>query len=357
MGRMLRIAASAVLLLTMVLGVVWGGAQSAHAGTDPDGTSRETAIAPGTTGEVSDYEVTVLDVTPFADDLIAAENQFNDPAGDGFQFYLVRVEVTYTGNESGNPGFDLSFQAVGAGNTGYTTFEDSCGVTPDDEYTAGELFEGGTVEYNVCWRVAEDDVESLVMYVEELFSFDAEPVWFSLGNDPVVTDPGDAGDATPAGDAGGGDDELSDAGAGRDNPVPVGEVAAIGDYQLSVVSVTPLADDLIAAENQFNDSPGAGNQFFIARVAVTYTGTETGNPGFDLNVQAVGDRNVGYTTFEDSCGVTPDDEYSAGELFPGGTVEYNVCWRINSDDAGSLMLYVEELFSFDGERVWFSLEG
>ena len=356
MGLMMRFVLSATLLLALVWGLLPGSVPLTEAGSDEDGAARETAITLGETGEVSDYEITVLDVTPFADDLIAAENRFNDEAGDGFQFYLVRVEVTYNGDDTGNPGFELSFRSVGAGNTGYSTYEDSCGVTPDDEYSAGELFEGGTVEYNVCWRVAGNDADTLVMYVEELFSFDGDPVWFSLGNDPADSGRGRTGNGTPASGSDDDDLALSDAGEDRDDPVPVGETAAVGDYLLSVVSVTPLADDLIAAENQFNDLPGRGNQFFIARIAVTYVGNETGNPGFDLNVQAVGDRNVGYTTFEDSCGVTPDDEFSAGELFPDGTVEYNVCWRIDSDDADSLLLYVEELFSFDDERVWFALD-
>jgi hypothetical protein len=146
-------------------------------------------------------------------------------------------------------------------------------------------------------------------------------------------------------------------GESRDEPIELGETGEIGDYEVAVVDVTPDADDIVAAENQFNEEPAEGTQFYLVRVAVTYTGSETGNPGFDLNFQAVGAGNVGYTTFEDTCGVTPDDEYSAGELFPDGAAEYNVCWQIDSEDADSLQMYVEPLFSFgDDERVWFSLD-
>ena len=43
-----------------------------------------------------------------------------------------------------------------------------------------ELFEGGSAEFNVCWAINSEDEDSLVMYVEPLFDFDADPVWFSL---------------------------------------------------------------------------------------------------------------------------------------------------------------------------------
>ena len=56
--------------------------------------------------------------------------------------------------------------------------------------------------------------------------------------------------------------------------------------------------------------------------------------------------------------MTPDDASDVGELFDGGSVEYNVCWQIDSEDADSLEMYVEPLFSFDDDdRIWFSLGG
>lgn len=141
----------------------------------------------------------------------------------------------------------------------------------------------------------------------------------------------------------------------RESPLRVGEIGVVGNYEITVLSVIPNADDLVAAENQFNDQPGAGEQFFIARVSVTYTGSETGNPAFDLNFQSVGDQSSSYSTFDNGCGVVPEDQFNATELFEGGSAEFNVCWAIDSGDADSLELYVEPLIDFDSERVWFSL--
>ncbi len=143
----------------------------------------------------------------------------------------------------------------------------------------------------------------------------------------------------------------------RDAPLGVGETGVVGDYEITVLSVIPNADDVVAAENQFNDLPGAGEQFFIARVSVTYTGSETGNPAFDLDFQSVGDSSTSYTTYTNSCGVIPDDPLlTVAELFEGGAAEFNVCWAIDSGDADSLEMYVEPLFDFDSDRVWFSLD-
>lgn len=142
----------------------------------------------------------------------------------------------------------------------------------------------------------------------------------------------------------------------RDSPLRIGETGVVGDYEITVLSVQPNATDLVAAENEFNDPPAAGDQFFIARLSVTYRGSGTGNPSFDLNYQSVGESSTSYTTFTNSCGVVPDDpSLTVTDLFAGGTAEFNVCWAIDSDDANSVEMYVQSLFDFNSDPVWFSL--
>lgn len=339
------------------------------------GESRTSPLGIGRIGRVGDYEVSVTSVTPNANDLIAAENQFNEPPAEGNQFFLAQVAVTYVGSETGTPWVDLNFQAVGESNSSYTTYNDPCGVIPNPGYDVSELFEGGSAEFNVCWQIDSDDADSLVMYVKPAFSFDAEPVWFSLGNpieETVASEEGSAEpDATeakpivreveeeepseaPARDGRASSEPESE--NSRDNPVPIGEEERVGDYEVMVLSVTPNADDIVAAENQFNEPPAPGNQFFLVQVAVTYLGTETGTPWVDLDFQAVGDSNASYTTYNDTCGVIPSPGYEVAELFEGGSAEFNVCWQIDSEDADSLVMYVEPSLALDEEPVWFSLE-
>ncbi len=153
--------------------------------------------------------------------------------------------------------------------------------------------------------------------------------------------------------------EASDAASGptgtRDNPIPLGDSATSGDYTITVIDVVPDAADLVLAANQFNEPPAAGTQFSLVGVEVTYSGTTTGQPSFDLNFQAVGERAVVYSPFDASCGVVPADQFQANELFPGGTTQFNVCWAIDSADAESLVMFVEPLFAFDVQPVFFAL--
>lgn len=349
-----------------------------------NGESREAAIGLGRVGQIGDYDLTMISVTPDATDLVLSENQFNEPPGEGRQFFIARIAVTYTGSESGVPSAELNFQAVGDSNVGYATYSDTCGVIPDDSYRVTDLFEGGSAEFNICWSVSSEDADSLVMYVESFLDFDSDPVWYSLGNTVAQTEasesldedaaetstglkedaPEDVEASTPDSDASGSTEPSDETptssagaeGADRDSPVALGDTASVGDYDLTVISVTPDATDVVMEENQFNEPRAEGKQFFLARIAVTYNGSESGVPAAELNFQAVGDLEAGYATYTDTCGVIPDDAYLVTDLFEGGTAEFNVCWAIDSEDEDSLVMYVESFLDFDGEPVWFSLE-
>ena len=143
-------------------------------------------------------------------------------------------------------------------------------------------------------------------------------------------------------------------GSTRANPVPFGATFPLGNgWSLKIESITPDATAIVLAENQFNDSPAAGNQFFIA--TVTVTNVSSSDTRFrDADLRSVGPANVPYITYTHSCGVIPNSFLFAGsEAFPGGTITRNVCWEVPANDAGSLQLFYEPLIS--GPRVFFSL--
>ncbi len=143
----------------------------------------------------------------------------------------------------------------------------------------------------------------------------------------------------------------------RESPLPLGDTAELADYAVTVASVDFDAEDIVLGENSSNDPALDGNVFVLVTVSVTYIGNETGDPGWDLNFKTVGDQNRGYTQSDMDCGVVPNNEFDAGELFPTGEAEYNLCWQVTEDEAPSLVMYLEETFSFDDEsRVYFSLD-
>lgn len=51
----------------------------------------------------------------------------------------------------------------------------------------------------------------------------------------------------------------------------------------------------------------------------------------------------------------PLDLELSNEVFAGGTIKGNVCFPVKAEDAASLLIYVEPLFSIDDSRTWFSL--
>ena len=308
--------------------------------TTTSGSSLDSPIQLGAVVQVGSWRLRVSAITPDGTDEVMEENQFNDPPPEGNQFFIASLEATYTGTESSTFRIDMRLKSVGDSNVAYDAY---CGVIPDDINDSGETFPGGTITGNVCWSIQSTDAASLVMIVEESFSFfDDTRAFLSL--DPT---------ATPI-------NETTSLKEGRESgfesAVAIGESATVGGWELKVVAITPDGMDEVMEENQFNDPPPEGNQFFIASLEATYTGTESSTFWRDMRLKSVGDSNVAYEGVDAYCGVIPDDIDDSGETFPGGTITGNVCWSIQSTDAASLVMIVEELFNFDDDaRAFFAL--
>ena len=143
----------------------------------------------------------------------------------------------------------------------------------------------------------------------------------------------------------------------RNEPLPVGSVAQVGDWVIRVSSVTADGTDDVMAHNEFNDPPGTGEQFFVAALDATYVGTEPSTFWFDVGLAVVGPSNVAYDSFDAWCGSVPDDITSAGETFQGGTISGSACWKIDATDADDLVLIAEPLLLFGDEgRAFLSLD-
>lgn len=149
---------------------------------------------------------------------------------------------------------------------------------------------------------------------------------------PPTTNPvGDAIPGAPAGITG-----------TRSNPVPAGEIAAIGEgWRIQVLSVTDDATPLVLGENQFNDPPPQGKRFTFISVAVGYFGFEDPASGYDLTLSAVGASNRELDT---DCGVIPSELNQYDDIFSGGVVTGNLCFVTEPADAEGLQLYAENYF-------------
>jgi len=242
-------------------------------------------------------------------------------------------------------------------------------------YNVTDQFPGGAVEFNICWQIESDDADSLVMYVESFLTFDAPPTWFSLGNPidepvdesqpastPIVTAPDPVSEPSPTPtaipeQASSSNDSVEIAqNSTRGNPVAVGQAARVGDYEITVVSAVPNANDVIGNQSLYLEPLAPGHQYYLVTLSTTYVGVATGNPSFELDYQAVGASNSSYSGLTNSCGALTNDFLSLTEQFPGGTSEYAVCWQVESTDADSLVMYVDSFLDFNGQSVWFSLQ-
>ena len=303
-------------------------------------SSLTSPIEVGAVVQVGSWRLRVSGVTPDATGQVMAENEFNEPPGEGNQFFIASVEATYTGTDSSTFWLDMTLKAVGEASVAYEPFDATCGVIPDDLNDTGETFPGGTVTGNVCWNIESSDATSLVMVAEESFSFEETRAFLSL--DPAA----EPVDETTV---------VEGIGADLGPTVAAGESATVGAWEITVVGVTPDATDQVLADNQFNGPPPEGSQYFIAELEATYVGSDSSTFWIDMSVGAVGESRVVYEPFGASCGLVPNDINDAGETFPGGTITGNVCWTIRSSDAPTLVMIAEESFAFEETRVFFAL--
>lgn len=141
------------------------------AGPQPGAVSSEgraNKVALGTATDVGDgWTLTVTGAARDITDAVAAENEFNDPAPEGFRFVGVDVTMAFNGDGSAAP-FEVTTNVVDDGNIQRASF---CGVFPNelDEFT--DLFSGGSASGTLCYVVPADQIPNMVIYTS---SFDAD---------------------------------------------------------------------------------------------------------------------------------------------------------------------------------------
>lgn len=153
-------------------------------------------------------------------------------------------------------------------------------------------------------------------------SLDATP---TVVEDDAAVAEGDAASAVPEEPARPSEEAASEREAvegTRTNPYTVGETVSNDEWTVTLGQPYE-AWERIRAENEFNEAPADGMEYWIVPLDATYTGSESATAWVDLTVQFVGEDSV---TYDDSyCGVIPDDLSDVGELYEGGTAAGNVC--------------------------------
>lgn len=146
--------------------------------------TRSRPVPLGTAFDISDgdapsWTVKLAAYSPNAAEEVLAENQFNDPPGDGETFALFRLELTYNGPEESGQAADLSYHALGPSNVSYSEGDDSCGVIPEALDQFKDVFQGGTLTGGVCFSMTIADAAQALLVLDVTFSFDERKYFFA----------------------------------------------------------------------------------------------------------------------------------------------------------------------------------
>jgi hypothetical protein len=215
------------------------------------------------------------------------------------------------------------------------------------------------------WHIVQADDGTVYAVVgDQRFTLEPDPI-----SDAKLAQLNDAGDAgsqlgdpesvpTPVAPSGGPTSTPEPPPSGqfgsRENPIPLSTNVALSDgWQLRVVSSEPNATKDILAQGSHTPPPN-GTQLFLVRVELTNPGP--GPRSFDVNtrLQAVGLTSMPYLPVANSCGTVPD-ALTSDVVEAEATVAGNICWAIQSRDAGTLVLYDSPVGAQGSERVYFAL--
>jgi hypothetical protein len=185
-----------------------------------------------------------------------------------------------------------------------------------------------------------------VLSTQALYSSVIDDVTNDLSNSV----PSKPSSSDPTGDAESSAAAEADASAAAAAVLSLGQPGELTEYTVTVDSVTPNGNDIVAAENQFN-SPPAG-QYVLVGITVTYKGADEGDPWLDLSTEFIGTDARKYDTSSCSA-VIPDEVSDLPTLLAGGTATYQVCMDVPPTAIEGGRVVVSESFSFDDvSAVW-----
>ncbi|HEY8775154.1 MAG TPA: hypothetical protein VIM33_01605 [Gaiellaceae bacterium] len=160
------------------------------------------------------------------------------------------------------------------------------------------------------------------------------------------------------------------AGGLRSNPVPLHTIGGVWDgWRLHVESVTPTAAQFLGRHRK---SIAPGGREFMLSISVTYkAGGYKGVRGLLRRLYVAGSHAVYYSpdSGDLNCAATAYDSHlvrplneTARIVFSGHTAEGHLCFQIASNDARSLVLFVNrpgcgtsKKYDTCTKKVWFAL--
>lgn len=144
-------------------------------------------------------------------------------------------------------------------------------------------------------------------------------------------------------------------GGSAEKPLPIGTAAVVGnEYQVQVLGVKLDATEEVVANNMFNDQPDG--RYVLVDLAVTYAGTDEGNPWVDLSPTFVGTDARQYDA--GSCGASLDNgAMNVPTLEKGGQASYQVCMDVPVGAIEGGKIFIQKSMSINSKaRIYWGLK-
>jgi hypothetical protein len=138
----------------------------------------------------------------------------------------------------------------------------------------------------------------------------------------------------------------------RNNPIPLGDVVLVNDWQVEVMSVNKNAWKAVSILDEYASPPLVGEQLLLISIRATYLGNESGEPSSDLRFKIVGSQG---NTFSESCGYAADTFAKNEETFMGASVLGNLCFVVDANQITGSTISIQGGYSSQ-ERRFVSIE-
>lgn len=142
----------------------------------------------------------------------------------------------------------------------------------------------------------------------------------------------------------------------RENPLPLGTTAKVGDWEVTVAKVTLNANEVVAKANEFNKPPVDGSQYVLVGLSGKYVGEKSGTFWVDMMEKFLGGAGNTFDSGGETFAVPPDPMSDAGETFPGASVSGNIIFEVPTDQIEGAALIVEQTFNLDDTRTFFAVK-
>lgn len=150
----------------------------------------------------------------------------------------------------------------------------------------------------------------------------------------------------------------------RENPLPLGTRAMVGDYEIAVTEAVLDATQQNLDNNEFNEAPPEGTQYVLVSLEGKYVGEDSGDPGIDLMWKMLGPGNNTFDSlwqpddapddFYPSC--TLDTMYDTREVFPDGEWTGKICILMPSDQVEGSSVIIEAFSLGETDRTFWAIQ-